>query len=121
MPKTTIKVIQKAKTDRLALQIDALPVLLYTKLHPPTQTNQFITYVLHIAQSILKHPGLHLPFHQQMHHALKIRADGSSFACFRIVRIERKLWRECKLRRSAELSHLWISSFEYDTGHFTGA
>lgn len=26
MPKTTIKVIQKAKTDRLALQIDALPV-----------------------------------------------------------------------------------------------
>lgn len=50
MPKTTIRVIQKAKTDRLALQIDALPVLLYTKLHPPTQTNQFITYVLHIAQ-----------------------------------------------------------------------
>nr|UGK56616.1 hypothetical protein [Escherichia coli] len=42
------------------MQIDALPVLLYTKLHPPTQTNQFITYVLHIAPNpILKHPGLH--------------------------------------------------------------
>lgn len=74
MQETTIKVGQQTKTDRLALQIDALSVLRYTELHPPPKTNQFISYALHIAQ--IRNCNIRdnaLPFHQQMHHALKIR------------------------------------------------